>query len=81
MNEKDEEDASPTRVGAGSEMESTALLPLIMQQSEQNKEAKKHVRFIDNGQVELISPNKKGIVRIKNCKVPISTSALRFEEL
>ena len=62
-------------------MGSSALLPLIKEQNEQNREAKKHVRFVDNGNVELISPNKQGIFRIKNCKVPISTSALRFEEL
>ena len=39
------------------------------------------MRFVDDGQVELISPNKKGIFRIKNCNIPISTSDLRLEEL
>ena len=56
-------------------------LPLIAQESETTREAKKYVRFKDNGSVELTSASHKGVFRIKNCKVPISTSALRFEEL
>ena len=39
------------------------------------------MRFTDGNSVELISPNKTGVFRIKNVKVPISTSYLRFEEL
>ena len=46
-----------------------------------NYEARKYVRFVDNEQVELISPNKIGTIRIKNCKIPISTSDIRLEEL
>ena len=32
-------------------------------------------------QVELISPNRQDKIRIKNVKMPISTSDLRLEEL
>ena len=46
-----------------------------------NYEARKYVRFVGDDQVELISPNKQDTIRIKNCKNPISTSDLRFEEL
>ena len=56
-------------------------LPSIREQMKANNEAKKFVRFIDDGVVELISPNSNGKVRIKNCKIPVSTSDLRFEEL
>ena len=59
------------------------MLPTIIKDVEsQNQEHKKHVRFSENGkQVELISPNKQGIFKIKNSRVPIASSALRFEEL
>ena len=43
-----------------------------------NYEARKYVRFVGDNQVELISPNKQDTIRIKNCKIPISTSDLRF---
>ena len=40
------------------------------------------MRFTDNGKnVELVGPGGQGVFKIKNPKVPISTSALRFEEL
>ena len=83
-NTLDEEDLSPMikHSFGGSDVDSSALLPTILEGDEKNiVEAKKHVRFSDNGNVELISPNKKGVFKIKNVKVPISTSALRFEEL
>ena len=31
--------------------------------------------------VDFISPDKRGVMRIKNVKVPIKTSALQFSEL
>ena len=56
-------------------------LPSIREQVKANKEAKNFVRYIEGGGVELISPNSRGKVRIKNCKIPVSTSDLRLEEL
>lgn len=45
-------------------------------------EAKKFVRFAQDGKtVELYSPQLKGCIKIKNTKIPIISSALRFEEL
>lgn len=59
------------------------MLPTILKEAESaNQEHKKHVRFSENGKnIELISPNKQGIFKIKNSRVPIASSALRFEEL
>ena len=64
-------------------MNSAAGLPYIIEENgEVDAEHKKHVRFSDNGKnIELISPNKQAIFRIKNCNAHISSSALRFEEL
>ena len=41
-----------------------ATLPLIAQESETTREAKKYVRFKDNGSVELTSASQKGVFRI-----------------
>ena len=60
---------------------SPAILPSIRDQARVNREAKKYVRFVDNGAVELISPSSRGDVRIQNCKVPISSSDIRLDEL
>ena len=78
INDADEGDSTPH---LASIKESEQTLPQIAQDSEIAREAKKYVRFKDNGSVELTSSSHKGVFRIKNCKVPISTSALRFEEL
>ena len=43
---------------------SSPILPSIRDQARNNHEAKKYVRFIDDGVVELISPSSKGVVRI-----------------
>ena len=59
----------------------THILPSIREQARNNREAKKYVRFIDDGAVELISPSSRGVVRIQNCKVPIASSDIRLDEL
>ena len=56
-------------------------MPSIREQAKNNDEAKKYVRFVQDGVVELISPNSKGVVRINKCKVPVASSDLRLEEL
>ena len=51
-------------------------------QSRDEREASKHVIFSPAGTtVDFISPNKQGMMRIRNVHVPISTNALRFMEL
>ena len=79
----DMEDISPSHSPsdkAGSDCGSP-ILPSIREQARRNYEAKKFVRFVDNGGVELISPSSRGVVRIKDCKVPISSSDIRLDEL
>ena len=45
-------------------------------------EAKKYVRYINDGKtVEIISPNMKGVLKIKGSKVNIAPNPIRFEEL
>ena len=45
-------------------------------------EAKKYIRYKDEGKtIEIISPQMKGILRIKGSKVNIAPNPLRFEEL
>ena len=76
----DLEDFSPSPSDK-SNPESSPLLPSIREQARKNHEAKKYVRFVDDGAVELISPSSKGVVRIENCKVPVSSSDIRLDEL
>ena len=53
INDADEPE-SPLCLGSNKESE-RATLPLISQDSETTREAKKYVRFKDNGSVELTS--------------------------
>lgn len=52
---------------------------------EENKileEANKFIRKTGDGKtIELVSPNQKGFLRIRNSKIPITSDALRFQEL
>ena len=45
------------------------------------EEAEKYIRIKDGNTIELISPSQKGVLQIRNSKVPIASDALRFEEL
>ena len=62
INEGGEGDSSPFL--ASNKESEQAILPLIAQDSETTREAKKYVRFKDNGSVELTSASHKGVFRI-----------------
>ena len=45
-------------------------------------EARKCIRIGSDGKtIELISPQQKGILKIRNSKIPIASNALRYQEL
>jgi len=45
-------------------------------------EGRRLIRRSENGKtVELHSPSVRGVIKIRNCKVPIASDALRFQEL
>ena len=52
------------------------------EEEEEQEDGSKYMKF-SPGQttVTLISPDKKSKMRIKNVSVPITTNALRFQEL
>ena len=51
-------------------------------EDENNEEAQRFIRFANDGKtIELTSPGSKGVLRIRNSKIPIASDALRFEEL
>lgn len=64
--------------------QNSPLLPQIEEDEEDeiNEEAQRYIRFTENGKtIELISPGSKGVLKIRNSKIPIASDALRFEEL
>lgn len=51
-------------------------------EDEVQEEANKYIKYaIDGKSVELSGPTQRGVLRIRNPKVPISSNALRFQEL
>lgn len=68
-------------VGGGA----SPLLPQIEEdeEDEANKdEAQKCVRVANDGKtIELISPQQKTVLKIRNAKIPITSNALRYQEL
>ena len=51
-------------------------------EDENNEEAQRFIRFANDGKtIELTSPGSKGVLKIRNSKIPIASDALRFEEL
>ena len=62
------------------------ILPQIEEQllvnDQDTGEGSKFIRMAADGKtIELISPAQKGMIQIKNSKIPIVSDALRFEEL
>ena len=71
-----------------SELIKEEMSPLLAQIEEDEEdeinldEADRCIRVSNNGKtVELISPALKGVLKIRNPKVPIASNALRFQEL